>query len=66
MYTFTSPSNGVSFHADHIRPWSEYPELRYTVDNGRTLCMACHYYVTFKKKMPEGMTWGLKTKQRIS
>lgn len=28
--------------ADHIVPWSERPELRYEVSNGRTLCRPCH------------------------
>lgn len=44
-------------HADHIKSWSEYEELRYDVENGRTLCVPCHYYVTFKRKMPEGTRW---------
>lgn len=29
-------------HADHIKSWAAYPELRYTVENGRTLCASCH------------------------
>ena len=29
-------------NADHIKPWRYYPELRYEVSNGRTLCVLCH------------------------
>lgn len=29
-------------HADHIRPYAQYPELQWNVNNGRTLCVACH------------------------
>lgn len=35
-------SVGGELHADHIQSWRLYPDLRYSVDNGRTLCAPCH------------------------
>lgn len=32
----------VDLQADHIKPFAMYPELRFDVDNGRTMCIPCH------------------------
>jgi 5-methylcytosine-specific restriction endonuclease McrA len=44
---------------DHIQSWKEYVELRFNMDNCRTLCKACHYLITVGRPIPDKkMSWG--------
>lgn len=36
-------ATGVELHAHHKQPFKEYPELRWDVENGITLCFRCHW-----------------------
>lgn len=38
----------------HIKTWSKYPGLRYTMSNGITLCTGCHKDVKNKEEDFEG------------
>ena len=47
---------GGDIRADHIKPFGLYPELRFEVSNGRTLCMPCDLkfgWNLFKENNPQ-------------
>lgn len=33
---------GGQLHAHHIKAWADFPDHRYTLTNGETLCIECH------------------------
>jgi len=37
---------GEKLHADHVFPFSLYPDLRLEILNGQTLCVKCHHHKT--------------------
>jgi len=50
---------GGNLQVDHIKSWKDYPDLRFDINNCRTLCAKCHYFVTFKRPMPDKVkAWG--------
>jgi hypothetical protein len=38
----TPEKNSHLIHAHHVKPYDEYPELKFVVSNGKTVCAKCH------------------------
>lgn len=50
---------GGFLQVDHIESWSENPELRFDMDNCRTLCKECHYLETYGRPIAnKDIPWG--------
>ena len=50
---------GVELHVDHVKSWSDFPELRFNMNNCVTLCRDCHYEKTFGRSIPDSVSsWG--------
>lgn len=41
-----------SLHVHHVKPWAEYPERRFELDNLITLCRGCHHEAHRKEVKP--------------
>lgn len=41
-HNYEGRGKSLALHADHIQPFALFPELRFEVSNGRTLCVPCH------------------------
>lgn len=49
----TGSGKRVELQADHIKPFATFVELRFSLNNGRTLCRPCHQKTD---------TWGINLK----
>jgi 5-methylcytosine-specific restriction endonuclease McrA len=51
-YTCQHCGSKEYLHVHHIQAWAEYPELRYEVTNGITVCEECHIKIHGGKRKP--------------
>jgi len=58
--------NSGNLQIDHIKSWAKYPELRFDINNCRTVCRPCHFYVTYKHKISPNSKWGLLCKSVLN
>lgn len=45
--------HGGQLEAHHLKSWAKFPELRYELSNGQTLCKTCHKIANKKQKIEE-------------
>jgi len=60
-YTCQDCSTNKDLHAHHVKTFSEYPALRYVVENGITVCQQCHSKI-HGRNVPTPKNYARKTK----
>lgn len=53
-----------SLHCHHITPWKEREDLRFDINNGKTLCQSCHVRLESKLRASKGISE--ETRKKIS
>lgn len=56
---------GRQLHTHHIKDWNCYPELRFDVANGITLCRECHVKIEGKLGSPESIKKSANSRRGI-
>lgn len=51
-------------HVHHIYRWADYHSLRYSTDNGITLCKDCHKKVTGQEDIYSGYLYGIASRNQ--
>ena len=58
-YTCQICGSGENLQVDHVQSWEDYIELRFSINNCRTLCVRCHYKLTYGRELPDDIKhWG--------
>jgi len=48
----------IDFHPHHIKPFSQFPKLKFDINNGITLCKNCHLKIHTHKFVGGGKKYG--------
>ena len=51
----------IRLEAHHLKSWKDFPELRFNINNGLTLCIPCHGKTRIRTKTKKGTQLCLQT-----